>query len=392
MADFGIDFMGLSETKRPWNPQNKWEYNLMMRTRFGQNWTEYSSSPSHYDKKYQPGGNALTMLGNLVGRWKDSGSDEQGRFCWYTARRKRDEGVCFISAYRACQSSPNQAGSTSAVMQQYTHQRQSGQPKLNPRRQILQDLLNLIQEKRAEGFRPVLMMDANGDYLSDKDPDLELRQLLIDANLADPYKDKFGGRTRTYLYGSNRLDYIFIDPALSGAMKRVGYFGIHEGPNSEDVVAYIDFIDEILFRGLINRPVDVHSREFLMAQSDKIKIFLEKLIPDLHAHKIRNKAGELITIFAEEGLTPHNEAKYHKVVEEIHRNIMGAVAAVGKKKYGYMRFPDLTLQGRLLVAHKQFLDCKEWRCPPSDTLYNKAKQLGINVEHIEGMLTKEMRK
>ncbi|KAL7519021.1 hypothetical protein ACHAWF_000213, partial [Thalassiosira exigua] len=187
-----------------------------MKSRFGQHWTEFSSANSQYDQKYQPGGNALTILGNLVGRRSGSGADEQGRYCWYTLRGQRDEGVCIISAYRVCQTTPSQAGATSAYMQQYTHLRKEGQSKPNPRKQTLHDLLQLIRAKRAEGYRPVLMMDANGDYLADKDPDLELRQFLEDANLIDPYYEKFGSQARTYLHGSKRLDY----PHRSSAVGR----------------------------------------------------------------------------------------------------------------------------------------------------------------------------
>ncbi|KAL7551610.1 hypothetical protein ACHAWF_018082 [Thalassiosira exigua] len=392
MADYGIDVMGLSETKRPWTAQNKWEFNWMMKSRFGQHWTEFSSAPSHYDQKYQPGGNALTIVGNLVGRRKDSGADELGRYCWYTLRGKRDEGICFISAYRVCQSSPGQAGATSAYMQQYSHLRRSGKSKPNPRRQILQDLLGLIQEKRAEGFRPVLMLDANGDYLAEKDPDVELEQFLVDANLIDPYKDKFGSSTRTYLHGSKRLDFIFIDPALASAVKRIGYLGIHDGPYSDHVMAYVDFDEKTLFKGIIHRPVSVHSREFLIAQSDKVKGFLETLIPELHSHKIRAKAGELITLFASDGLTRANETRYHKVAADLHRIIMATVAKVGKKKYGYMRSPELGLQGKIVTTFKQFLDSKERRCPPSDALYSKAEQMGMDIEHLATMSIKELRR
>ncbi|KAL7552549.1 hypothetical protein ACHAWF_016169 [Thalassiosira exigua] len=236
------------------------------------------------------------------------------------------------------------------------------------------------------------MLDANGDYQAEKDPDVELGQFLVDANLIDPYKEKFGGSTRTYLYGSKRLDYIFIDPALAGAVKRIGYMGIHEGPYSDHVMAYIDFVEELLFKGLIHRPVSVHSREFLFAQSDKVKDFLETLIPELHSHKVRAKAGELITIFASDGLTGANESRYHKVASELHRIIMAAVAKVGKKKYGYMRSPDLGLQGKIVTTLKQFLDCKERRCPPTDALYSKAEQMGMDIEHIEATPVKDLRR
>ncbi|KAL7544883.1 hypothetical protein ACHAWF_012867 [Thalassiosira exigua] len=129
-----------------------------------------------------------------------------------------------------------------------------------------------------------------------------------------------------------------------------------------------------------------------MAQSDKVKTFLETLIPELQRHKIRDKAGELITKFAQDGLTGRNESRYHSVAKEINMIILAAVTKVGKKKFGYMRSPELGLQGKILITHKQYLDCKERRCPPSDTLYSKAEQMGLDIEHLATMSTKELRR
>ena len=42
---------------------------------------------------------------------------------------------------------------------------QEGNVNLDPRTQILQDLDDLITQKRAEGSRPILMMKANDDWL-----------------------------------------------------------------------------------------------------------------------------------------------------------------------------------------------------------------------------------
>ena len=236
------------------------------------------------------------------------------------------------------------------------------------------------------------MMDVNGDYLAEKDPDIELRQFLEDANLIDPYYEKFGTQARTYLHGSKRLDYIFIDSALSDAVKGLGYLGIHEGLYSDHALAFIDFKEELLFRGIIHRPVSVHSREFLMAQSDKVKTFLETLIPELQRHKIRDKAGELITMFAQDGLIGRNESRYHTVAKEINRIILAAVSEVGKKKFGYMRSPELGLQGKILITSKRFLDCRERRCPPSVALNSKAEQMGMAIEHLASMPIKELRR
>ena len=101
--------------------------------------------------------------------------------------------------------------------------------KPNPRKQILMDLLELIQAKRLEGYRPVLMMDANGDENYDKEMDHDLRKFIEDAHLVGHFHDKFPKPTRTYTKGKKRLDRILFDQALLGNTEQIGYLGTHEG-------------------------------------------------------------------------------------------------------------------------------------------------------------------
>ena len=61
-------------------------------------------------------------------------------------------------------------------------------------------------------------------------------------------------------------------------MKSVGYLASQEGADSDHVLAFIDFDENRLFRGIINRPVAAHSREFMLAQSDKVQAFLKELV------------------------------------------------------------------------------------------------------------------
>ncbi len=61
--------------------------------------------------------------------------------------------------------------------------RAEGVKKLDPRQRLLNDLARLIAAYRAEEYRPILLMDANGDYQSDAAPDNELARFLIDACL-----------------------------------------------------------------------------------------------------------------------------------------------------------------------------------------------------------------
>ena len=47
---------------------------------------------------------------------------------------------------------------------QHTAMRKEGVLNPNPRRQFLKDLEDLIEGKRKAGYRPLVMMDMNGDY------------------------------------------------------------------------------------------------------------------------------------------------------------------------------------------------------------------------------------
>ena len=107
-----------------------------------------------------------------------------------------------------------------------------------------------------ERYRPILMIDANGDYQQGKDKGLQ--SFLDKSHLVDPYADRFG-HTRTYLHGKLRLDYIFMDPALVQSITAIGYLGTHEGANSDHIMAYVDMDQRSLFAGLINRPPPLRS-------------------------------------------------------------------------------------------------------------------------------------
>ena len=147
----------------------------------------------------------------------------------------------------------------------------------NPRRQFLRDLEELIEEKRKEGYRPLVMMDMNGDYILETGEDKGLREFVERTELVDVYRERFPGRISTYVNGTKRLDYILMDPALEEAVHHIGYLGTYEGAFLDHVYAYVDFDEGRLFRGKINWPVDVHSRESMLEQIDKKEAFVNKV-------------------------------------------------------------------------------------------------------------------
>ena len=112
------------------------------------------------------------------------------------------------------------------------------------------------------------MMDANGDYTKPKS-DQDIQDFILATGLVNHFKDKSPAPNRTFIRGSKQLDYVLVNPGLVIAIERIGYLESHKGAYTDHVYAYVDSAEAKLFQGLLNRPVPVHSREFMLAQTDK---------------------------------------------------------------------------------------------------------------------------
>lgn len=188
------------------------------------------------------------------------------------------------------------------------------------------------------------MMGANEDWVnrSHVSQGDRLQRFLTSTQLIDPFYSKFSQSPRTYVEGTNRLDYIFIDPALELAVKHTGYLGSAEANFSDHAMAFIDFDEKKLFRGIINRPTEISSREFLLEQENKKRLFTTAARTLYHQHKIIKRVMELAATFAESGATPDNIVAFGALDKEIIELTKAAAKKAGRKNYGYMRSEDLT--------------------------------------------------
>ena len=84
IEEFEIDIMGMAETNRPWSTHQRSLFNAYMQNRFRSSRTNFTAAPStDHRVKYQPGGNLLTINGEVTARIDGQGTDDLGRFCWY---------------------------------------------------------------------------------------------------------------------------------------------------------------------------------------------------------------------------------------------------------------------------------------------------------------------
>jgi hypothetical protein len=164
-----------------------------------------AQNPECSTSEYQPGGVLTAVVGRLTGRVEKTYSDPWGRFTLVRLRGSRSEGVVLLTVYRVCQRSGSNAGPTTAYSQQIGEMLQeelrnvqqladrgesipqSTRRRLDPRTRLLRDLLELINNERREGFRPIVCMDANEDRSSKTGA--QLAEFIRDAGLSDPLCD-----------------------------------------------------------------------------------------------------------------------------------------------------------------------------------------------------------
>ena len=111
------------------------------------------------------------------------------RFAWSEMRGQRDESICIIPAYQVSQTKGTTAGPNTAYSQQIDHMIVEGDTIFDPLTRILQDLRDLITQKYTEGFRPILIMDANDNWLQTSSK--VFRVFVKEMHIVDPYHDKF---------------------------------------------------------------------------------------------------------------------------------------------------------------------------------------------------------
>jgi hypothetical protein len=225
------------------------------------------------------------------------------------------------------------------------------------------------------------MIDANGDYLKGKDPGLTT--FLQHSGLSDPFYDKFEIIPPTYQFGRSRIDYIFVDPALTPAISHIGYLGTHEGILSDHVMAYIDFDEAKLFSGLINHPPPFRAREITIEQADKVQTFLNELLPALEAHNIASRTFKLAKSFVEhKKASNENVTTYKKLYGQFLQITKDTASKVGRHDFGYARSPTLVTRGQEYLAARYLYECKIRGAPPTKRLTALGTILSIDVNEL----------
>ena len=394
------DIAAFPESKLSELGRTKETLQSQLRTVVGNSLVFSASAPKmdHNTNEYQPGGALLALTGKVTGHHLRGFCDPWGRFTWSKLRGNRGEGLLIISAYRVSQLKGTTTGQNTAFLQQIgemikeelnTVQTLQSEGKtiphssrqcLDPRDRILKDLKTLITAERANGFRPILCIDANEDWSLPDGKDM--KKFILECNLADPLYDKHHSTNManaTYIRGRRRLDFILVDKALTPSIRRIGSLGTNEAMRSDHVMIFADFDESALFDGLVNRPVRVPCREYRLAQADKKKLFIDVFTDIAEERQFARSVYRLAASFAAEGPTPALVRKYNNLDKQIQQRLLEAAKATVKKKFGYKRSPELGEAGAKVHLWKSIHSATCLNMSYPEATHRLALRLGIDI-------------
>jgi hypothetical protein len=188
---------------------------------------------------------------------KQNGPNRYGKILFPKHNRNKREKNLFIVGYRVCKENIATVGETTSFFHQWHELTKLGHQHPNPRRQILNDIRNLVLKAIGEGTDVCIAMDANED-LETKTQLFhkwiaECRLVSVHENLYDEEYYKTHPVPTTYQYGAKKIDHVFCTPRLIGCVTGVAVKPLHDRIFSDHQALIVDFNTE----QLLGQPLNI---------------------------------------------------------------------------------------------------------------------------------------
>ena len=206
------------------------------------------------DNVYLPGGTAMIVTGDTVGRLepKGQGGDPLGRWSYVHLRRKGKPPVTIYTVYQVCKNPTNPIGHT-AWHQQRLALNQQNRTQIHPRQAFIDDMIKSIQLHQQLHHDIII----GGDFNETTDKhNSGLLKLLTTTNLVDPFLHCHPTLPtfNTYSRGSTRIDAVFCSPSIVSSIKSIGYAPYNWVTNSDHRAILLDLCANQLFHDARENP------------------------------------------------------------------------------------------------------------------------------------------
>ena len=239
---YSPDVILLSETNTDWKVQDHF-YDTKLRNKaiWSPIPTKTLVSSCRWDNPskttYQPGGVMSVCLNHMPSRIKTNYRDPYGRYVKivFQAHQKT---IAVYNVYRPNKMSLSSAGVDTAWMQQYRCMRKNN-PKVDPRRQCIEDLITEIQKGHENGELPIIFGDFNEDIQLDSG--FGIRELQQSCSMVQVYHELHGVIPSSR--GNHRsVFHAFTSTHLIPYVDRLGVLDTQEGFHlSDHIPFFVDF-------------------------------------------------------------------------------------------------------------------------------------------------------
>ena len=246
MADAGVNFFAFTEinlnTNKP-GLQNKIIESFNQIIPNGH--FRLNNSPGYPKRSmYQPGGVASGFDSSMKMRYLREGCDPFGRWIWQEFGQNMHITRIY-TLYRVNDGSENASGTSTAWYQQRCLYEEKGM-RVNPRKQVLEDLCNDISPCIEKGQNIILGGDFNESMCSKE----QMKKKLEDIGLYNVFEQRLNHTNlpRTHVRGSKAIDHIWVTHHILDNISYAGYSPFAHTWDSDHRGLFIDVHDTILFQ------------------------------------------------------------------------------------------------------------------------------------------------
>ena len=281
-----VDVMAMSETNVCWHklvPEHRWK----QRTR---SWFRRSGSTLGYiandpiADRFQRGGTGIMNIGAVTRRFRGSGTDHLGRWCWVRLAGKKGKTIRIISIYKPTRN-------VGKGLSTYSQQRRMLQAQDDDRCPIIafwEDFWNALDKWIESGDHIVVGGDFNEDT-TNQDLVRKFRNRGMQSPILEKHPSLRPPPTRKG--GSKTIDNIFASEELKPT--KAGFLPFDQGIPSDHRLAWLEFNTRDLFRaGKIGEP-EKSPRRLALGNPRAVQKYISNLRTYMEHHRVKDKIVRL---------------------------------------------------------------------------------------------------
>ena len=282
-----------------------------------------TNTPHFPHSSYQPGGVLTTTCNTLASRLAATSSDPAGRWTCNSFYGKQS----FLKVYCLYRVGPlTDMGVITAAAQQQNYFMTTTNTSLDPRKKVIDDLLQTLQQDISQGNEIILCGDFN-EAIGSKDA---THDRLEQIGLTNILTERIGDLPRTFIRGKACIDHFYTTSRVAEAITSVGIAPFNFFLPSDHRAIYIDLnLKDILDIDTNHFPPFLFRRLKSTSQS-AVQSYIKSIAKGYKQLHIRSRLRRLTKSFKKQGATSLNIRALNQLDSDITKLMMSAESSCSK--------------------------------------------------------------